>query len=44
MARIEMVRKRRKAMQNFLTNDIADLLRRGYDINAYSKVILGVPF
>lgn len=37
MARIEMVRKRRKAMQNFLTNDIGDLLRRGLDTNAYSK-------
>lgn len=44
MARIEMVRKRRKAMENFLTKDIADLLRRGHDTNAYSMVILCVSF
>lgn len=37
MARIEMVRKRRKATQNFLTNDIGHILRRGLDTNAYSK-------
>lgn len=44
MARTEIVRKRRKAMQNFLSNDIAELLKGGFDTNAYSKVIFYVPF
>ncbi|KAL2462691.1 uncharacterized protein Fot_53928 [Forsythia ovata] len=35
--RVEMIRKRRNAMQKYMRNDIADLLANGYDINAYQR-------
>ncbi|KAK3028346.1 hypothetical protein RJ639_037808, partial [Escallonia herrerae] len=35
--RIEMVRRKRNAMQKYLKNDIADLLKNGLDVNAYSR-------
>ncbi|XP_009587741.1 vacuolar protein sorting-associated protein IST1-like [Nicotiana tomentosiformis] len=35
--RIEMVRKKRNAMQKYLKNDIADLLKSGLDVNAYDR-------
>jgi len=37
--RLEMIRKRRKAVQKFLKKDIADLLSYGLDDNAYGRVI-----
>ncbi|KVH97970.1 protein of unknown function DUF292, eukaryotic [Cynara cardunculus var. scolymus] len=37
MMRIEMIRKRRKAMEKFLRNDVADLLKNGFDSDAYSR-------
>ncbi|KAI3684249.1 hypothetical protein L6452_33470 [Arctium lappa] len=37
MMRIEMIQKRRKAMEKFLRNDVADLLRNGFDSDAYSR-------
>lgn len=36
--RIEMIRRKRNAMQKYLRNDIAVLLRDGLDINAYGRV------
>ncbi|KAL2558539.1 DNA damage-binding protein 1 [Forsythia ovata] len=36
--RIEIIRKKRNAMQKYLRNDIADLLQNGLDINAYGRV------
>ncbi|XP_010249755.1 PREDICTED: uncharacterized protein LOC104592225 [Nelumbo nucifera] len=36
-ARIELIRRRRNAMQKFLKKDIADLLSNGLDINAYGR-------
>ncbi|XP_024972113.1 uncharacterized protein LOC112510991 [Cynara cardunculus var. scolymus] len=41
MMRIEMIRKRRKAMEKFLRNDVADLLKNGFDSDAYSRVKVG---
>ncbi|KAG5537676.1 hypothetical protein RHGRI_024956 [Rhododendron griersonianum] len=35
--RIEMIRRKRNAMQKYLRNDIAVLLRDGLDINAYGR-------
>lgn len=35
--RIEMIKRKRNAMQKYLRNDIADLLRNGLDINAYGR-------
>ncbi|KAL2516163.1 Regulator of Vps4 activity in the MVB pathway protein [Forsythia ovata] len=35
--RIEIIRKKRNAMQKYLRNDIADLLKNGLDINAYGR-------
>ncbi|KAG8379934.1 hypothetical protein BUALT_Bualt07G0141300 [Buddleja alternifolia] len=35
--RIEMIKRKRKAMQKYLRNDVADLLRNGLDINAYGR-------
>ncbi|KAL3632990.1 hypothetical protein CASFOL_025974 [Castilleja foliolosa] len=35
--RIAIVRKKRIAMQKYLRNDVADLLRNGSDVNAYSR-------
>ncbi|KAK9281429.1 hypothetical protein L1049_004331 [Liquidambar formosana] len=35
--RIEVIKKKRNAMQKYLRNDIADLLRNGLDINAYGR-------
>ncbi|KAL2500348.1 Uncharacterized protein Fot_34196 [Forsythia ovata] len=36
--RIEIIRKKRNAMQKYLRNDIACLLQNGLDINAYGRV------
>ncbi|KAI3759674.1 hypothetical protein L6452_07665 [Arctium lappa] len=36
--RIEIIMRKRKAMQKFLKNDIADLLRNRLDSNAYGRV------
>nr|XP_017231080.1 PREDICTED: uncharacterized protein LOC108205614 isoform X2 [Daucus carota subsp. sativus] len=35
--RLEMIKKKRSAMQKYLKNDIADLLQNGLDSNAYSR-------
>uniref|UniRef100_A0A5B7ARF7 Putative Regulator of Vps4 activity in the MVB pathway protein n=1 Tax=Davidia involucrata TaxID=16924 RepID=A0A5B7ARF7_DAVIN len=35
--RLEMIRKKRNAMQKYLKNDIADLIKDGLDINAYGR-------
>ncbi|XP_059303306.1 uncharacterized protein LOC132055476 [Lycium ferocissimum] len=35
--RIEMVKRKRNAMLKYLKNDVADLLKTGLDINAYSR-------
>lgn len=35
--RLEMIKKKRCAMQKYLKTDIADLLQNGLDINAYSR-------
>lgn len=35
--RIEMVKRKRNAMLKYLKNDIADLLKTGLDVNAYSR-------
>ncbi|XP_015060907.1 uncharacterized protein LOC107006912 [Solanum pennellii] len=35
--RIEMIRKKRDAMLKYLKNDMADLIKSGADINAYSR-------
>lgn len=37
--RLENIQRKRKAMQKFLKNDIAELLRCGRDYNAYERVI-----
>lgn len=42
--RIEMVKRKRNAMLKYLKNDIADLLKTGLDVNAYSRVSLCFPF
>ncbi|XP_043724804.1 uncharacterized protein LOC122671571 isoform X2 [Telopea speciosissima] len=36
-ARIDVIRRKRKAMQKFLKKDVADLLGNGLDINAYGR-------
>ncbi|KAI7752033.1 hypothetical protein M8C21_009214 [Ambrosia artemisiifolia] len=36
--RIEMIRRKRKAMQKFLRNDVADLIKTSLDSNAYDRV------
>ncbi|CAA0839083.1 Regulator of Vps4 activity in the MVB pathway protein [Striga hermonthica] len=36
-ARADLVKKKRNAMQKYLRNDIADLLKNGLDINAYGR-------
>ncbi|XP_042482130.1 uncharacterized protein LOC122062575 [Macadamia integrifolia] len=36
-ARIDVIRRKRKAMQKFLKKDVADLLVNGLDINAYGR-------
>ncbi|KAK1434108.1 hypothetical protein QVD17_11026 [Tagetes erecta] len=38
MKRIEIIRRKRNAMQKFLRNDVADLLKTGLDSNAYERV------
>ncbi|KAJ8535963.1 hypothetical protein K7X08_034364 [Anisodus acutangulus] len=35
--RIEMVKRKRNAMLKYLKNDVADLLKTGLDVNAYSR-------
>ena len=35
--RLETIKKKRSAVQKYLKNDIADLLRSGLDINAYGR-------
>ncbi|KAA8541811.1 hypothetical protein F0562_022963 [Nyssa sinensis] len=35
--RLEIIRRKRNAMQKYLKNDIADLLKNGLDINAYGR-------
>ncbi|CAN4086779.1 unnamed protein product [Withania somnifera] len=35
--RIVMVKRKRNAMLKYLKNDIADLLKTGLDVNAYSR-------
>ncbi|CAN0915455.1 IST1-like protein [Linum grandiflorum] len=35
--RLEVSRKKKKTVAKYLKNDIADLLRTGFDINAYSR-------
>ncbi|XP_059290794.1 uncharacterized protein LOC132044322 [Lycium ferocissimum] len=35
--RIEMIRKKRNAMQKYLKNDITDLIKSGLDVNAYDR-------
>ncbi|KAL2498302.1 Ubiquitin--protein ligase [Abeliophyllum distichum] len=46
--RIEIIRKKRNAMQKYFRNDIADLLKNGLDINASGRagnnVIAGVKY
>lgn len=34
-----MIKRKRNAMQKYLKNDIADLLKNGLDFNAYGRVI-----
>ncbi|KAL4583900.1 hypothetical protein LXL04_008485 [Taraxacum kok-saghyz] len=36
--RIEIIKRKRDAMQKFLRNDVADLLKKGLDSNAYGRV------
>ncbi|XP_059643107.1 uncharacterized protein LOC132284977 isoform X2 [Cornus florida] len=36
--RIEMIQRKRNAMQKYLRNDVADLLKTGLDMTAYSRV------
>ncbi|GJU77020.1 IST1-like protein [Tanacetum coccineum] len=36
--RIEIIKRKRNAMEKFLRNDVADLLRNNLDSNAYSRV------
>ncbi|KAJ0895528.1 putative vacuolar protein sorting-associated protein Ist1 [Helianthus annuus] len=38
MKRIEMIRRKRNAMQKFLRNDVADLIKTGLDSNAFNRV------
>lgn len=41
--RLEMIKKKRCAMQKYLKTDISDLLQNGLDINAYSRVMFFFP-
>ncbi|XP_052180763.1 uncharacterized protein LOC127793968 [Diospyros lotus] len=36
-SRLEMIKRKRNAMQNYLKKDIADLLKNGLDVNAYGR-------
>ncbi|XP_019443428.1 PREDICTED: uncharacterized protein LOC109347816 [Lupinus angustifolius] len=36
--RLEIIQKKRKAVQKFMKSDIAELLKNGHDYNAYTKV------
>ncbi|KAK9102629.1 hypothetical protein Sjap_019883 [Stephania japonica] len=36
-ARIDMIRRKRNAVQKFLKKDVADLLKNGLDVNAYGR-------
>ncbi|KAK7349176.1 hypothetical protein VNO77_06334 [Canavalia gladiata] len=36
--RVEMIQKKRRAVQKFMKSDIAELLRRGLDYDAYKRV------
>ncbi|XP_051134829.1 vacuolar protein sorting-associated protein IST1-like [Andrographis paniculata] len=36
--RIEIIKKRKNAIQKYFKNDIVDLLRNGFDLNAYDRV------
>nr|XP_043617558.1 uncharacterized protein LOC122589335 [Erigeron canadensis] len=38
LKRIEMIKRKRNAMQKFLRNDVADLLKTGLESNAYGRV------
>ncbi|XP_071731884.1 uncharacterized protein [Rutidosis leptorrhynchoides] len=38
LKRIEIIKRKRNAMQKFLKNDVADLLQTGLDSNAYDRV------
>lgn len=38
LKRIEMIKRKRNAMQKFLKNDVADLLQTGLESNAYGRV------
>lgn len=42
--RIEIIKRKRNAMQKFLRNDVADLLKNGLDSNAYGRVITSLTF
>ena len=42
--RLETIKKKKNAVQKFLKNDIADLLKNGLDINAYNRVIFLLIF
>ncbi|CAH9052856.1 unnamed protein product [Cuscuta europaea] len=35
--RVDLIRKKRNAMQKYFKNDIADLLMKGLDVNAYGR-------
>ena len=37
--RLETIKKKRNAVEKYLKNDIAELLRNGLDYNAYGRVI-----
>ena len=37
--RLEIIKKKRNAVEKYLKNDIAELLRNGLDYNAYGRVI-----
>lgn len=37
--RLETIKKKRNAMEKYLKNDVADLLKNGLDENAYGRVI-----
>lgn len=37
LVRIEAIKRKRNAMQKYLKNDIADLLKNGFDLDAYSR-------
>ncbi|KAI8020361.1 hypothetical protein LOK49_LG04G03217 [Camellia lanceoleosa] len=40
--RIDMIKRKRNAMEKFLRKDIADLLTTGLDVNAYGRTELVV--